>query len=47
LNDEFFIDLTDGFGKLLNGVNNLAKGLGGLPGILATISLAFSRLLNK
>ena len=38
LNDEFFIDLTNGFGKFLDVLSKTIDGLGGLPGILTIIS---------
>ena len=47
LNDEFFIDLTNGFAKVLGGVETLSKTLGGLPGILTIVGVAFNRIFNK
>ncbi len=38
LDDKFFISLTNGFSKFLNGVNSLMESLGGLKGILGMIS---------
>ena len=34
LNDDFFIDLNNGFAKALNGVSDFIKGIGGLRGVL-------------
>ena len=43
LNDEFFIDLTNVFANLLDGVDTFIDGLGGIKGVLLTIgSLATS-----
>ena len=47
LNDEFFIDLTDGFAKVLGGVETLSKTLGGLPGILTIVGVAFNKIFSK
>lgn len=47
LNDEFFIDLTNMFSGLLDGVSNLSKGLGGLPGVLALVGTAFTKILDQ
>jgi hypothetical protein len=38
LNDEFFIGLTDFFGKFLDTLSKTIDGLGGLPGVLTIIS---------
>lgn len=37
LNDDFFIDLNNGFAKLLNGVSDFIDGLGGLKGVLLSL----------
>jgi hypothetical protein len=37
LDDEFFIDLTDGLGVFLEGLNGFFKGMGGMEGVLGTI----------
>jgi hypothetical protein len=41
INDEFFIDVNDFISKNLDGINNLIKALGGLPGVLSVVSTAF------
>ena len=46
LNDEFFIDLTDFFADLLDGINNLSKAVGGLPGVLTIASTALLKLIG-
>jgi hypothetical protein len=38
INDEFFIDLANGAGKLLDIIDKTVDGLGGVKGLLATIS---------
>ena len=38
LNDDFFIELNEGFGKALSVISGLIKGLGGVKGILLTLS---------
>ena len=38
LNDEFFIDLLNGFEKVLDGLGGLIDGFGGLKGIAASIN---------
>lgn len=48
INDEFFIELSNGFAKALDGVNAFINGLGGAKGILLTIgSLVTSILAHK
>ena len=47
LNDEFFIDLTNGFAKVLDSVETLSKTLGGLPGILTIVGVAFNKIFSK
>lgn len=47
LNDEFFIDLTDLFSELLDGIGTLSKGLGGLPGVLAVVGTAFTKIFDQ
>ena len=41
LNDEFFIDLINGFEKVLTGLGGLVDGFGGLGGVLATVGSVF------
>ena len=38
LNDQFFISITNGFSKFLNIISELLDGLGGVKGLLLTIS---------
>ena len=38
LDDKFFISITNGFGKFLNVISELLDGLGGVKGLLLTIS---------
>lgn len=38
LNDQFFISITNGFSKFLNVISELLDGLGGVKGLLLTIS---------
>lgn len=47
LNDEFFIKLTDGFAGVLDMVNNIAVGAGGLNGILATTAAMILKVKSK
>lgn len=41
VNDKFFITMTNGIAKLVEGIDSLIKGLGGIPGILSMISGLF------
>lgn len=38
LDDKFFIKLTDSLGSILEYLNNVIKAMGGVPGLLSTIS---------
>lgn len=38
LNDDSFIELTNGLNEILKVLGNIIKGVGGLPGILATVA---------
>jgi hypothetical protein len=40
LNDEFFIDVMDGFSGFLGILDTVLDGLGGMPGILALVATA-------
>ena len=44
INDEFFIDATDAAAGFLNILNNIAKGMGGLGGLLLTASTLLTNL---
>lgn len=43
INDEFFIDMSNGFEKILEGVSGFIDGLGGVKGMLLLISSIFMR----
>lgn len=47
LNDEFFIDLLNGFEKVLDGLGGLIDGFGGLKGIAASIGSIFLTMYAK
>ena len=47
LNDEFFIDITDGLSKIVDGVDWLMDRLGGLKGVLAVISTLVFKLMGN
>lgn len=47
LNDEFFIDLNNGFAGFLNILSNTIDGLGGLPGVLLVASSLMMKLFGK
>lgn len=46
LNDEFFIDATNGLASLIEFIDNLIESLGGLPGLLSIISLALTKVFS-
>ena len=47
LNDDFFIDLTNGFAGLLGGVENFIDGLGGIKGVLLAIGSIVTNVFSK
>lgn len=47
LNDEFFIDILNGFEKFLGGVSDVVDGLGGMKGMLLAISTIIMRRYAK
>ena len=47
LNDEFFIDILNGFEKFLGGISNVVDGLGGMKGMLLAISTIIMRRYAK
>ena len=47
INDDFFITALDIVEKLLQGVQNLIDGLGGLPGVLTTIGAIVLRVFGS
>lgn len=46
ISDDFFIDLTDALAKIVNAVDWLIDNLGGLKGLLATISTIVFKLMG-
>ncbi len=47
LNDEFFIDILNGFEKFLGGISDVVDGLGGMKGMLLAISTIIMRRYAK
>ena len=47
LNDEFIIKMTNGLADILENVNLMIKGFGGLKGTLSTIGLILTQVFNK
>lgn len=47
LNDEFFIDLTNGFAELTDGVKIFIDSLGGVQGVLLAIGSIVTKLFSK
>lgn len=47
INSDFFIGIEDGLAVAISGVDDLAEGLGGLPGILLMIGAAFSKQIKE
>ena len=47
INDEFFIDLTDGLAKFVDMVNNLVDSMGGLDGLLMGIGVLVTRVFSN
>lgn len=47
IDDKFFITLLDGTEKVITGVNNLIKAVGGLPGVLSVVATVFTNLFEK
>lgn len=45
--DKFFINLTNGLGSFIEGIDKIIKSLGGLKGILPIITSALVNLFNK
>ena len=46
IDDKFFIKANNFLADNLNGINNLIKALGGLPGVLSTIGVLLTRYFN-
>ena len=46
LNDDFFIGFNDLLSGILNRINDLIKGLGGLPGVLTTVGALLTRVFS-
>lgn len=47
IDDKFFITLLDGTEKVITGINNLIKAIGGLPGVLSVVATVFTNLFEK
>lgn len=47
LNDDFFIDVLDGFEKFLSAIGGLIEGLGGVQGVLLTIGTIITNVYKK
>lgn len=47
LDDEFFIGVSNTFAKILNGVNDVIQGMGGVKGILLLIGSLFMKNFSK
>ena len=47
LNDEFFIDLTNGFADLVDGVKTFIDSLGGIKGVLLAIGSIVTNVFSK
>ena len=47
INDEFFIKLSNGFADFLQGVEKVIDGLGGIKGVLITLTPLITNLFNK
>lgn len=46
LDDKFFIAMTDGFAKLMDGLHNFIKGIGGLKGVLIGLGSLFLNYIS-
>lgn len=44
MDDEFFIDLTNGFAKLIDGVGGFVKSIGGLQGVLSGLGFILTKV---
>ena len=47
MDDEFFIDLTNGFAKVIDTVGGFVKSIGGLQGVLSGLGLLVTNLYGK
>lgn len=47
LDDNFFIDLTNGFSSVLDLIGNVSQSLGGMPGMLLLIGSTMSKVFSK
>jgi hypothetical protein len=47
MDDEFFIDLTDGFAKLIDGVGGFVKSIGGLQGVLSGLGVIVTKVFAE
>jgi hypothetical protein len=44
--DEFFIDLTDGFGAIIEDIGKFIDSIGGLNGVLTTLGLIITKVFS-
>ena len=47
MDDEFFIDLTNGFADLIDGVGGFVKSIGGLQGVLSGLGFILTKVFQK
>jgi hypothetical protein len=47
LNDEFFIDLTNGFAELIDGIKTFIDSLGGIKGVLLAVGSIVTNVFSK
>jgi hypothetical protein len=47
IDDEFFIDVLDGFSKFLGGINAIIDGMGGLKGIFLMVGGYITQVFAK
>ena len=47
IDDEFFIELTDGFASLIDGVGTFVKSIGGLSGVLTTLGFIVTKVFSQ
>ena len=47
MDDEFFIELTDGFAKLIDDIGNFVKSIGGLQGVLSGLGWILTKVFAE
>ena len=47
MDDEFFIDLTNGFADLIDGVGGFVKSIGGLQGVLSGLGFILTKVFSE